>query len=103
DPFRGGREVAGQGESLFLGVRMYGYGINVRELEMSRAFRRRQPTNVEVRAYSTRRKKTVIVRFPEKQDRLKKLAPGDAADLKFEVVRVAGVDDPATLKIIAQN
>jgi hypothetical protein len=54
-------------------------------------------------SYSTSRKKTIIARFPEKGDRVKSLHPGEGAEVKFEIHRVAGVEDPKTLKIIAQN
>jgi hypothetical protein len=103
DPFTG-RTISGQGEpALEITQRMYAYGVNVRELEINRGFGKRQVSNVEVRSYSTRRKKTIVVRFPEKGQRVKNLRPGDGAELKFEVVRVAGIEDPKTMMVIAQN
>lgn len=111
DPFTG-REISGNGQPpLLLSTRMYGYGINIVSLEKERAWRRREAANIEVRSYSTSRKKTLIARFPEKGDerdpqkggRLKALKPGQAAELKFEIHRVNGIDDLKTLKIIAQN
>jgi hypothetical protein len=82
---------------------MYGYGINVKGLDVERGWRRRETTNVECRSYSVNRKKTIIARFPEKGDRVKSLHPGEGAELKFEVHRVQGIEDPKTLKIVAQN
>lgn len=103
DPFTG-REISGQGQPpLLLSTRMYGYGINVVALEKERQWRKRETANVEVRSYSTTRKKTLIVRFPEKGDRVKNHKPGQATELKFEVHRVSGIDDLKTLKIVAQN
>jgi hypothetical protein len=111
DPFTG-REVSGQGSPpLLLSTRMYGYGINVKGVNIRRAWRKRESTNVEVRSYDVNRKKTLIVRFPDKADksdtqkggRVKSLHPGNTADLKFEVVRVQGINDLKTLKIVAQN
>lgn len=103
DPFTG-REISGQGQPpLLISTRMYGYGVNVKSLELERGWRRRQTANVEVRSYSTSRKKTIIARFPEKGDRVKSLHPGEGAELKFEVHRVQGIEDPKTLKIVAQH
>jgi len=103
DPFTG-REISGQGAPpLLISTRMYGYGINVQGLEIGRAWRQRETTNIEVRSYDNDRKKTIIARFPEKNDRVKSLHPGNAAELKFEVHRVSGITDQKTLKIVAQN
>lgn len=103
DPFTG-REVSGQGAPpLLISTRMYGYGINVKGVNIRRAWRKRETQNIEVRSYDTDRKKTLVVRFPEKGDRVKSIHPGNAADLKFEVVRVQGINDLKTLKIVAQN
>lgn len=103
DPFTG-RTVSGQGSpTVLFSTRMYGYGINVTGVDIERVWRRREAQNIEVRSYSTMRKKTLIVRFPEKGDRVKSLKPGQASELKFEVHRVNGIEDLKTLKLIAQN
>ena len=103
DPWSG-RVVTGNGQPpLVLPIRMYGYGANVMKLDLGRTYARTAPTNIEVRSYSTRRKKTLWVRFPDRdQGRVKSLLPGQSADLKFDVVRVDGVEDQATLRLIAQ-
>lgn len=103
DPYRG-RVIEGRGQPpLVLPVRMYAYGANAIRLSIGRNMDRSAPKNVEVRSYSTARKKTIIVRYPEKSDRVKSMLPGQTGtDLKFIVKTVHGVEDPATLKIIAQ-
>lgn len=103
DPFTG-RTIEGVGtQPLVLPVRMYGLGLNVNRLSIARNYEKGAPKNIEVRSYSTARKKTIIARFPEKGERVKDMKPGQTGtDVKLEVVRVQGIDDPATLKIVAQ-
>lgn len=103
DPFTG-RQLEAEGEPpLLIPARLFAYGVNVRSFEVERKWRRREAMNVEVRSYSTNRKKTIIVRFPAKGDRTKSLRPGQAAELKFEVHRVDGIEDEDTLRIVAQS
>lgn len=102
DPFTGRIIEQSGGDPLVLRARMYGYGANVRSLAIERGYAKRAPTNFEVRSYDTARKKTIYIRYPDRNDRVKSLLPGEGADLKFEVVRVQGVSDPETLRVIAQ-
>lgn len=54
--------------------------------------------------YEPRRKKTLVSRYPTSDGkRQKRISPGDAADQKWVVFRVAGVGDEPTLRIIAQG
>lgn len=54
--------------------------------------------------FSTRRKQVLVARYPEKADRLVSVKPGDGSeDNKWDVVRVRGVEDQATLKQMAKD
>lgn len=105
DPFTGrrlpnGREVI---------ARTFTYGINVIGFSMSRKLSCYDPQSIEVRCWSPRLKKTLVARFPLPAKKggdpktPKKLAPGNTADQKWEVVRVQGIEDEATLRLIAQS
>lgn len=99
DPFTGrvlpsGREIRN---------RLFVLGRNIDEMSFRRKFARFAPFNVEVRCYSGRRKKTLVARYPVKGDRQKRLLPGNAADEKWVVFPVSGIDDEKTLRVIAQG
>ena len=71
-------------------------GRNVQKLQVSRNFSKHAPTNVEVRCYSTRRKKDLVVRFPDPTSARKNLQaralPGDGTtDQKWMVWKVRGI------------
>lgn len=83
--------------------RTYLYGENIQEFDLERHFTKAAPFNVEVRSYLPDRKKTLVVRYPEKVNRQKKLVPGQNADQKYQVVRVSGIGDEATLRVLAQS
>jgi hypothetical protein len=83
-------------------------GRNIQKLNIGRNFSKHAPTNVEVRSYSPRRKKTLVVRFPDPGSQLTNVQvralPGDGTtDQKWLVWKVRGVEDAATLSVIAQN
>jgi hypothetical protein len=103
DPYQG-RTVDGVDRP----VRLFLWGRNVRKQHLARNFARREPTNVEVRCYSTRRKKTLVSRFPnptsQKAKVMVRARPGDAVtDQKWMVWRVRGIEDQQTLDLIARN
>ncbi len=98
DPFQGRRLPSG----VTLTKRLYLYGANIQEMKYARKYAQFQPFNVEVRSYSTKLKQTLVARYPGKDDRVKRLNPGEAADQKWTVVRVRGIDDPKALRSIAQ-
>lgn len=83
--------------------RLFVYGRNILEMRFRRKFARVASINIEVRCYHSSRKKTLVARYPLKGDRQRKLLPGDQADEKWMVIRVRGVKDEKTLRIIAQN
>jgi hypothetical protein len=99
DPFEG--RILPSGRQI--NNRLFVYGRNIDTLSFKRKITRFGPTNIEVRCYSGKRKKTLVVRFPLKGDRVVKAIPGDQTDQKWSVVRVTGVDDEATLRVVAQG
>jgi hypothetical protein len=99
DPFQGRSFPDGQ----VIRNRTYVYGDNMLEFEMRRRFTKAQATNVEVRSYLPQRKKTIVVRYPEKADRQTRHMPGENSDQKYTVVRVSGIGDPASLRVVAQT
>lgn len=100
DPFTG--RILPSGRELL--ARTFVYGKNVTAFGVSRKFAKLAPTAIEVRCFSSKVKKTLVARFPiEKDKRDKKLAPGDQAEQKWDVVTVDGIDDEATLRAIAQG
>lgn len=103
DPYQG-RTVDGTDRP----VRLFLWGRNVKKQHIGRNFARREPTNVEVRCYSPRRKKTLVSRFPDpiaqKNLVMVKARPGDATtDQKWMVWRVRGIEDQQTLDLVARN
>lgn len=100
DPFRG--RILPSGRELL--SRTFIVGKNVRGFSFKRKYTAAAPQNIEVRCFSTKAKRTLIARYPvEKNKRDKKLSPGDQSDQKWEVKRVSGIDDEATLRAIAQG
>lgn len=100
DPFRGrvlpsGREITS---------RLMVYGRNVDELGFKRRFARGVSQNVEVRCYSPRLGRTLVVRYPiGKADRQNKPVPGDKQDTVWKVITVHGIEDEAALRAVAQG
>lgn len=76
------------------------YGENVKSMGFGRKFNAAAPTNVELRCYLGSSKKTIVVRFPDVQTTA---SPGNAGDKKWMVWRMAGISDPAMLKVAAQS
>lgn len=100
DPFTG--RILPSGRELL--ARTFTYGENVLSFSVARKFARLAPSSVEVRCFSSKVKRTLVCRFPEeKKEREKKLAPGDQADQKWDVLYVHGIDDEDTLRVIAQG
>lgn len=106
DPFAGRELPSGR----VLQNRTFVYGRNIREMKFARKFARFAPFNVEVRCYSGKRKKTLIARYPLKDKsagkdagRQTRLVPGNAADQKWVVFRVTGINDEKILRVIAQG
>ncbi len=99
DPFTG--RVLPDGTTL--SRRLYVYGNNVAELKFKRKYAQFSPTCIEVRSYSISKKTTLVARFPEKNDRVKRLNPGDSADQKWTVLRIRGIEDLPTLRKVAQS
>jgi hypothetical protein len=103
DPFTG-RTVDGDSFQY----RRFILGRNILKLNISRNYSKHAPTNVECRCYSPRRKKDLVVRFPDPGSQLKNVQaralPGDGTtDQKWMVWKVRGVEDVATLLTVAQN
>jgi hypothetical protein len=100
DPFTA-RNVDG----LEVPRRAFVYGRNVVSMKYARKYGKGVPTNIEVRCYSSLRKKTLVARFPLKQDaQVNPLLPGDGkGEQKVLVMRVSGIEDEKTLRLIAQS
>ncbi len=89
-----------------LNIRHFIYGRNVLSMKIARNYTVNALQNVEVRAYSPKRKKVLVARFPKVGDRVFNtvVRPGDIADQKWLVVRVGSmVEDEKALRLIAQN
>lgn len=100
-------------------------GRNIVDMKIGRKFSKRQPKNVEIRCYSTLRKKTLVVRYPTdvaptkgKKNKSKASAgtatasskllssvhPGTGrAEEGYKVVTITGIESEKTLRIIAQS
>ena len=103
DPFQG-RTVDG----VTFNYRRFIWGRNIRKYSLERNYNKHAPTNIEVRCYSQRRKKDLVARFPDVLQAKSKLQirprPGDGAiKQNWKVVKIKGVEDQATLFLIAQN
>lgn len=98
---------------LVLDRRNFIYGRNVQSMKVSRKFSKSAPANVEVRCYNAARKKVLVVRFPiggttpgSKGDQsiVSGANPGDGkSEQKYLVWRVSGIEDEATLRVVAQS
>jgi len=99
DPFTGRVLPSGR----VLKNRLLVYGRNLAEMSVRRRFTKQVPTNIEVRCYNGERKKTLVARYPLKGDRVLRAPPGNATDEKWQVVRIQGVKDEKTLRLIAQT
>lgn len=87
-------------------IRHFIYGRNILSMKVGRSYTVNALQNVEVRAYSPRRKKVLVARFPRVGDTIFNtvVRPGDIADQKWTVIRVGSfVEDEKALRLIAQN
>jgi hypothetical protein len=99
DPFTGRHLPSG----AFLKTRLYLYGENISEMKYGRKFAQFAPMNVEVRSFDPTKKTTLVVRFPQKGDRVKRIQPGESSEEKWVVHRVSGIGDLVTLRVVAQS
>lgn len=99
DPFTGRTLPSG----TTLRNRLYLYGDNLKSLKYSRKWAQFAPTNIEVRSYLDSSKTLLVERYPGKNDRVKRLNPGDSADQKWQVKLVRNIADRAILRLIAQT
>lgn len=101
DPFQGRTLLDGTS----FNSRRFIYGENVKSLSIKRAFSKSTPKNIEVRSWNPQRKNLLVVRFPENaSERMAYALPGDAnADHTWTEIRISGVKDRATLKLLAEN
>lgn len=101
DPYQG-RDLPGGGR--YVPYRLFVYGRNVAEWNMKRKYTVAGPTTIEVRSYSPRLKRTLVVRYPLKADRLERGLPGFVmSDEKVQVFNVQGINDEASLRVVAQD
>jgi len=97
------------GDARGLKCRRFFYGRNILHMRSERNFTRpAQPKNVEVRCWSTKQKKLLAARFPFRppgnpSDPLARAWPGESSEEDWTVVRVQGIEDENTLRVIAQN
>ncbi len=100
DPFQGRLLPSGRA----LPFRLFVYGRNILDYSVKRNFTTAGPTTIEVRCYSNTKKRTLVVRYPLKKDRLERGLPGSLLpDEKLVVFRLSGIGDDKTLKIVAQQ
>lgn len=99
DAFTGRKLPSG----LELTRRLYAFGSNIKQGKVGRKFSKVAGVNIEVRSYDSVRKKTLVQRFPQKDDRVTTPAPGNATDQKWRVVTVSGVKDEKILRAFAQG
>ena len=84
--------------------RMFVYGRNIADFTMKRKYTVAGPTTIEVRSYSTKLKRYLVVRYPFKKERLERGLPGTLLpDEKLSQYFFPGVEDPKTLRQIAQS
>lgn len=98
DPFQG--RILPGGRALL--QRTLVVGRNVLDIEFSRRFTRGAQQNVEVRCYDSVQGKTIVVRYPEKKDRVAQALPGNTTEQKWNVLQVEGITHEPTLRAIAQ-
>lgn len=82
------------------------FGRNILNLTVRKEFMKKAPTNIQINVYSTRRKKLLRARFPEKADAQQVIArPGaDTTDTKWTVLPgPPGIEDEKVLKWIAED
>ena len=79
------------------------WGVNLDEVEFTRKMGRTTNQNVEVRCYSEKLKKTIVVRHPPKDQRATSTTPGGATDEKWKVITVDGIESEKALRAIAQS
>lgn len=85
-------------------ARRFIYGRNLISMKVDRTFSKTAPRNIEIRSYNPQRKNVLVVRFPEKADRVAQALPGDgAAEQKWTVYHVTGIKDKGALKVVAEN
>ena len=108
DPFGDGRNLPGGG---FTKYRQFIHGNNVKSMKFHRRLAKNKPKFIEMRCYSPRQKKVLVVRFPLLKDRQDSrgniipnlLIPGSAQpEQNWEVIRAYGIDDEKTLRLMAQ-
>lgn len=99
DPFVGRQLASGR----TLQRRLFVYGHNVSEMKAGRKFAKYTPRNVEIRSYDPTKKRTIVVRYPQKADRQAKQIPGDASEQQWWVIPRPGLRDEATARVIAQG
>lgn len=100
DPYRPRKLPSG----AVLPFRTFVFGRNVSDVSFRRKFSVAGPTTIEVRSYSAREKRTIVVRYPLKKDRLERGLPGIILpDEKIAQFYVQGVKDQPTLLIVAQQ
>jgi hypothetical protein len=103
DPFAG-RTVDG----VQFSYRRFIWGRNLRKYVLARNYSKHQPKGIEVRCYSPRRKKDLVVRYPDVLSQTVHLQvkprPGDGVtDQSWLVWKVKGIEDLPTLMTVAQN
>lgn len=100
DPFNG---RSAKRRAVAPSARRFIYGRNVSSMKISRKFAKSAPSNIEVRSYHAKRKNVLVARFPLAGDTVQGPQPGDGKEQKWRVFTVSGIDDPKTLRIIAQT
>jgi hypothetical protein len=100
DPFQG-RQIGDYRTPSRLMI----YGRNLKTLKVARKYSKTAPKNIEVRSYSHKSKTTLIERFPTEHSPLITSAnPGESHnEVAYQVVRISGIEDRGTLKLIAQS
>lgn len=99
DPFTGRILPSGR----LLQRRLYVYGKNLSELKIKRRFTTAVPRNVEIRSYDTSKKRTLVVRYPDKGKRLSKPIPGNQNEQTWWVITRPEIRDEKTARIVAQS
>jgi hypothetical protein len=86
-----------------LPYRLFVYGRNVAEFSMKRKYTVAGPKTIEVRSYSTKLKRYLVVRYPFKAERLERGLPGVILpDETIAQFFFPGIEDLSTLRKIAQ-
>lgn len=100
DPFTGRRLPSGR----VLSRRLFIYGHNLTEMKIKRKYTTYVPRNVEVRSYDPAHKKTIVVRFPAKDDKKRqtKPKPGNENEQAWWVISRPGIRDEKSARLVAQ-